>query len=177
MIAEKEIANYIKTHPEMGLKLAFDHFSDYCYNVCYRYVNQNELAEEMVMNCFTKAYQNFDKFEYQKEGSLKAWLKTIAINECLMALRKDKKMKEIMADDTEITDIGFQSNHLAYNDILKALNQLPIALKTVFNLFEIEGYSHKEIAQKLGCTEGNSKSSLSRAKSKLRQLLPIYGFN
>jgi RNA polymerase sigma factor (sigma-70 family) len=154
----------------------YEKYADLCFIVSMRYLNNKELAEEMVMNAFLKAHNNIHNFENKHEGSLKAWIKRIAINECLMQLRK----KNIFNDSFE-DSIGYQADDTAfptmhYKDILRLINEIPEHLKTVFNLYEIEGYKHNEIAEILSVSVGTSKSSLSRAKALLREKLIINGY-
>ena len=176
MIADQDILKSSLSHPSLATKLLYEKYADLCYIVSMRYLNNKELAEEMVMNAFLKAHQNLHNFEKMSSGSLKAWIKKIVINECLMQLRK----KNIFSDSFEepaafqIDSIAFPNLH--YKDIINLINEIPEHLKTVFNLYEIEGYKHNEIAEILSVSVGTSKSSLSRAKAMLREKLTINGF-
>lgn len=176
MITEKDIAKSINSNPALATKLMYEKYADMCYIVSIRYLNNKELAEEMVMNAFLKAHNNLGSFTNKGDGSLKAWLKRIAINECLMQLRK----KNIFDDVEETAYANNIDNstlpNIHYKDIIRIINELPEHLKTVFNLYEIEGYSHHEIAQTLAVSIGTSKSSLSRAKALLREKLIYNGF-
>jgi len=177
MISESEINNRISNNKELALKMLFENYSDLCFTICIRYLNIKEEAEEMVHNGFVKAFQNMEKFHFKGEGSLKAWLKKIVVNECLMNLRSQKSFKTMWVDDFVEADIEMHDfENLQYKDILKLINELPIHLKTVFNMYEIEGYSHAEIAGILGVSAGTSKSSLSRAKVALRAKFILNGY-
>lgn len=120
---------------------------------------------------FFKIYKNLDKFN--EEYDFKPWFKTIMVNTALDHIKKNKKM----ALHTELEE---SSNHsvaetaidkMSFDDLIKIVNLLPTAYRTVFNLFVIDGYKHEEIAKQLGIGVGTSKSNLSRAKEKLRTMV------
>ena len=140
-------------------------------SVCSRYVNDISEAKAIMNQGFFKIFKNLEKFDSQYD--FKPWLKTIMVNTALDHLKKNKKM----ALHTELKE---SSNHMVsetaidkmnFEDLIKIVNLLPTAYRTVFNLFVIDGYKHEEIAQQLGIGVGTSKSNLSRAKEKLRSMV------
>lgn len=137
--------------------------------VSYRYTNQKEDAEEIVSEGFVKIFQNLSKIEYHDELRFQAWMKKIIVNECLMFLRKKAK---IDYDEHEVqllkTAPEIEST-LALKDTFKIILSLPVGYRTIFNLYVIEGYSHKEIAQKLNIAESTSRSQLTKAKAMLQR--------
>jgi RNA polymerase sigma-70 factor (ECF subfamily) len=113
-----------------------------------------------------------DSFEIRGENSFEVWLKRILINECLMFLRKQNKAPlMIEPDESLISTAENIVEKLSADSLYELILKLPEGYRTVFNLFEIEGYSHSEIAAQLGITEGTSKSQLSKAKAVLRELV------
>lgn len=176
MITDNDIFKSISNNPAMATKLMYEKYADLCYILSMRYLNNKELAEEMVMNAFLKAHNNLKGFENKHEGSLKAWIKRIAINECLMQLRKKNIFDDVEADIFIKDESSAPLPSIHYKDILRLINEIPEHLKTVFNLYEIEGYNHNEIAKILSVSVGTSKSSLSRAKAVLREKLILNGF-
>jgi RNA polymerase sigma-70 factor (ECF subfamily) len=140
--------------------------------VCLRFANCTEEAEDMLQNGYIKVFENIHTFK--GTGSLEGWIRKIMINEALNHIRKNKAMKLNM----DIEDVGYMlpaQSHIAENlnaqDLLKIIQHLPVGFRTVFNLYAIEGYSHKEIADQLGITESTSKSQYSRARAHLQKLI------
>jgi RNA polymerase sigma-70 factor (ECF subfamily) len=113
----------------------------------------------------------FDKiYQYKGEGSFEAWMTRIMVNESLSYIRRNKNMwlnVSIESADRE-PDYSMADSHLDSEQALSMIDELPIGYRTVFNLFVMEGYSHKEIGELLQITEGASKSQLSRAKAQLK---------
>ncbi len=154
-------------------KYLFDRYARQMYSMCYRYVNNHEDAEELMLNGFYKFYKNIKRFHYKGGNSVFSWLKKIMINECLMFLRKKKKFKIIaLEEEREKTYTNDDIlTKMAVEDIYRMITELPIGYRTVFNLYVIEGYSHKEIAESLKISEGTSKSQLSKARRKLQLMI------
>jgi len=116
----------------------------------------------------------FDKLEqYQGEGSLEGWVRRIMVNESLMYIRKHKNMSlEVEVEKAESEpDYSTLENSLEAADLMALIAELPVGYRTVFNLYAIEGYNHKEIAETLGINENTSKSQLSRARKYLQTRL------
>jgi RNA polymerase sigma-70 factor (ECF subfamily) len=142
--------------------------------VCLRYCDSSEEAEDVVQNGFISVFENIES--YKGTGSLEGWIRKILVNTALTNIRKNKKFKQ----NIELDSVEFMlpsSSHLndnfAAQDLLKIIQTLPVGFKTVFNLYAIEGYSHKEIGQMLNISEGTSKSQYSRAKAYLQKIIPI----
>ncbi|MFK7953642.1 MAG: RNA polymerase sigma factor [Ekhidna sp.] len=140
--------------------------------VCLRYLKNREDAEEVLLSGFFKVFKNLEKFTYENEIAFFAWVKRIMINESLMLLRKNKQI-QILAinEDLDFEDELSSLNELETADILKTIQQIPLGYRTVFNLYEVEGYSHREISKTLDISVGTSKSQLFKAKKMLRELL------
>jgi RNA polymerase sigma-70 factor (ECF subfamily) len=120
---------------------------------------------------FTKVFERIDQFK--AEGSFEGWLRRIVVNESLTYLRRNKNMyleTEIEKVDKN-TDFSQLENHLEADDLLRMVGELPTGYRMVFNLYAIDGYSHKEIAEQLAISENTSKSQLSRARALLQKKL------
>lgn len=149
----------------------YEKYAPLMFSVCRRYVMQLQEAEDILVCGFTKVFQRLDQFKGQ--GSFEGWVRRIIVNEALTFIRRNK----IMYLEVEIEKAGrepdFQkmSDQLEVEDLEKMIDRLPIGYKTVFNLYAIKGFSHKEIAEKLDISENTSKSQLSRARAHLQQLL------
>lgn len=139
--------------------------------VCMRYVKSLPDAEEMMLNGFCNFFKAIDRFIYNGQGSIGGWLKKIMVNECLMHLRK-KGLK--IVNETDVCDAAVDDgviSRMNANEIYKLVMTLPEGYRTVFNLFVIEGYTHREIAAMLGVNEGTSKSQLSKARMQLQKMI------
>jgi RNA polymerase sigma factor (sigma-70 family) len=151
----------------------FDHYSGKMYSVCCRYVKDKMEAEDVLVTAFTKVFERIHQFK--SEGSFEGWIRRIMVNESLTWLRQHKFMQvetDIEAADFE-PDYQMMENHLHAEDLLKLIDELPAGYKVVFNLYAIEGYSHKEISEQLGINENTSKSQLSRARVYLQKQLAM----
>ena len=138
------------------------------------YSKDKMLADEITNDSFIKFFGSIKKFDDFQ--SVKAWLRRITVNTAIDYFRKQKKFQN-QTDVAEETAVFHEVNalgDLAFQDIVNLLNLLQEDHKLVFNLYEVEGYSHKEIGEKLGLTESSSRVYLARAKSQLRKLVSIH---
>lgn len=135
-----------------------------------RYLKKRDEAEDAMIQSFYRILQKISS--YNGSGSFEGWMRRIAVNECLMQIRK-KKMLMIDIDDTKDISSPQQSiaDILEYKELLEVLNELPTGYRTVFNLFVIEGYKHREIAEELNISINTSKSQLILAKKRLAEIL------
>ncbi len=150
----------------------YNKYSGKMMGVCLRYINSRFEAEDILINGFMKV---FDKIgQYKHEGSFEGWVRKIMVNESLGYIRKNKSIYmevEIEKADYQADFNTEASYQLEAEELLQLVQQLPTGYKTVFNLYAIEGYSHKEIAEIMGISENTSKSQLSRARALLQQNL------
>jgi len=152
-------------------KSLYEHYAAKMYALCCRYIPSKMEAEDVLVMAFTKLFQRID--QYKGEGSFEGWIRRIVVNESLTYLRRNKNMyleTEIEAVDRE-PNFASLEDHLEAEDLLTLVGQLPTGYRMVFNLYAIDGYSHKEIAEQLGISENTSKSQLSRARSQLQKSL------
>jgi RNA polymerase sigma-70 factor (ECF subfamily) len=153
-------------------KQLFDHFAMQMFVVCRRYVQTDQVAEEVMMNGFLKFFQSLDRFVYANDAALAGWIKKIMVNESLMHLRANNSFLQISLESfgDEPVDEAIISA-ISAEEIFRLITKLPVGYRTVFNLAVIEKMPHQEIAKLLGISEGTSKSQLSKAKNVLQQLL------
>jgi len=152
-------------------RMLYDKYAPAMLGLCRRYVRGELEAEDVMINGFMKVFSKIDYFE--GKGSFEGWMKRIMINESLGYIRKNKAMyleTDIEAADKE-PDFDKLSTALETKDLLKMINELPSGYRTIFNLYAIEGYSHREIGELLGINENTSKSQLSRARMHLQRKL------
>jgi RNA polymerase sigma factor (sigma-70 family) len=146
----------------------FDRYSSRLLGVCRRYVGNVGDAEDIMINGFMKI---FDKIgQYTGEGNFEGWMTRIMINESLTFIRRNKNMSvEVSLEKAQqAPDYSAVLENWDAGQLLKLVEEMPVGYRTVFNLYVMEGYSHREIADLLNISEGASKSQLSRSKAYLR---------
>lgn len=152
-------------------KEMYDMFSSKMYSICLRYTKNQMDAEDILQEGFIKLFNNLHKF--RNEGSFDGWVRRIFVNTAIEQIRR-KSLNTSVGEGLENTIADKQQNaldNLFEKDILKTSRTLSEGYKTVFTLYAIEGYSHKEIADELGISESTSKSQFSRAKALLRNII------
>ena len=143
--------------------------------VCYRYSNDADDAADLLHDGFIKVFKNLPKYNF--EGSLEGWVRRIMVNTSIDFYRKQKHSFTISEQETG--DVQFQIeddspdvySEMSQQDMMDAVQKLSPAYRAVFNMYVIEGYSHKDIAKELGISEGTSKSNLAKAKMNLQKVI------
>jgi RNA polymerase sigma-70 factor (ECF subfamily) len=153
----------------------YNRFASKMYAVCLRYANNSDDAQDLLQEGFIKVYKNLHRF--RAEGSFEGWVRRVFINSSIEHYRKKQAKLTTVSDKEENTiedsDISALDS-LAERDIINLIQDLSPGYRTVFNLYVIEGYSHKEIGELLNISEGTSKSQLARAKSILQKKVTQY---
>ena len=140
------------------------------YHTCKRYLKSEEDIEEAMADAFVTIFTKLDQLKESK--AFEAWARKIAVNLCLMSLKKKVNFNIYIEDMSRSAEPSVpQAATLEEEDLLKLLTHLPEGCRTVFNLFAIEGFSHKEIAAMLNISEGTSKSQLNVSRTKLKELV------
>lgn len=149
----------------------------YLSALCSRYITEDEDIRDVLQESFIKIFTSLGSFKYRGEGSLKAWIAKITLNETLKFVRNNSRLPIDSIDDkdTNIADGDSMETEDIPTDVLhKFIRELPDGYRTVFNLYVIDDKSHKEIAQLLGIKENTSASQLHKAKSMLAQKIKLY---
>ena len=151
-------------------KSLYDSLSPKMFPVCLRYMSSREEAEDVFQEGFVTLFSKLDS--YSGAGSFEGWARKIFVNTALMQLRKNDVLKE--SEDLEgAWDISSQDptviQNIGYQELLEIIESLPPGFRTVFNMYVIEGYSHKEIGEALGISENTSRSQLQRARMILQK--------
>ncbi|NRB50435.1 MAG: sigma-70 family RNA polymerase sigma factor [Saprospiraceae bacterium] len=170
-MTNSELIVACRTQDRKAQQMLFDRFSPKMMGVCRRYLKTQEDAEDVLIEAFYKVFNNLPQFKAQ--GSFEGWIRRIVVNECLMFLRRKHNFNLTVEIDQNLdvkTTVSTQ-DQLEADDILALLERLPTGYRTVFNLYVLEGYKHREIAEILGISINTSKSQLILAKKKLQQLL------
>ena len=139
--------------------------------LCIRYIGNKEEAKELLMDSFVQSFRNFSQFQYLGEGSLQAWLKRIAISQCLMHLRKKNIVYLELKDEYDELPIVNNDiiDQMSVGEIMQLIHNLPSGYRSVFNLYVFEQLSHKEIAVMLEISESTSKTQLHKARQLLQK--------
>jgi len=146
-------------------------FSPRMYAVCLRYAGNAEEAEDILQEGFIKIFKKLDSF--RSEGSFEGWIRRIFVNTAIEHFRRKRYLQPVTEKEENTIEGKYISilDELAEQDILSLVQQLSPGYRTVFNMYVVEGYTHKEIADLLGISEGTSKSQLSRAKVILQEMV------
>lgn len=174
---EQQLIEGCRKGDRRAQKVLYETYARKMMGVCLRYVNDRETARDLVQDGFLKVFTHIDS--YSGEGSFEGWLRKIFVNSALEYLRKADVLRESTDIDStaELVQTGSSPiSEIAAAELMNLIQGLPAGFRTVFNLFAIEGYSHKEISERLQITESTSRSQYTRAKQLLQQKVnALYG--
>lgn len=174
---EAELAERCGKGDNLARKQLYERYARQLMAICVRYVGDREAAQDVLHDGFLNVFRSFDKFTYKGEGSLKAWISRVMVNESLGYLRKKslanqeivvEEVPDVMDEDDEAME------HIPQSVLMQFIKELPDGYRTVFNLYVFEEKGHREIAQMLGITEHTSSSQLHRAKNLLIKKINDY---
>jgi RNA polymerase sigma factor (sigma-70 family) len=160
-------------------KFLYEKYYGYCLKTVFRYIYRYDKAVDVVNDGFVKVFRNFSRFEFRDKENIEmilmGWMRMIMINTAIDHLRKNNFLPEI-GDLSE--NIWMQEDRssasdqaLMYKELVKEIKKLPPSYRTVFNLYVIDGFTHQEIADRLGISVGTSKSNLSKARVILQKII------
>ena len=172
MYSEEKIIHGCKKGKRSAYSMLYKKYAGMMLGICTRYCKNREEAEDVMQDGFIKVFTNIDKF--REEGSFEGWIKRIMVNTAINSYQKNQKLNnqqnfEDLENVGELLEISAEEenkNELPYskNELQDAILSLPEGYKMVFNLFAVEGYSHKEISEMLEISESTSKSQLFKAR-------------
>ena len=165
-----------------SIGVLYDKHAPWLLAVCLRYIGTREDAEDVMHDGFMKIIRSIDNFKEKQTGSLEAWMRRIMVNTALNFIRDHKKEKMFIHLDPVLESVQVPSDNdddfgrcdLTKDQLMDLVCELPAGYRTVFNLYVMEDYSHKEIAELLGISENTSKSQLSKARNLLRKRLLVF---
>ena len=172
LYSDSELVQGCRNNDRKYQELLYRKYAKKMYGICMSYTKDRSMAQEILQDGFVKVFKKIDGF--REEGSLEGWIRRIITNTALDHLRQKSKLYEFIDDNKEVEEERLDNSILDKinaDGIFNLIKQLPEGAKAVFNLYAVEGYSHKEIAEKLEITEGTSKSQFKRARSLLKTLL------
>lgn len=167
---EQELIAACKRQDRTAQRKIYEKYSSRMFAICLRYAKDRELAKDFLQDGFVTVFSKISS--YKNDGSFEGWMRRIFINTALMSLRKSDVLKNAEDVDTPKIDVSYSDNILEKIDgqkIFALIREMPVGFRTVFNLSVIDGFSHQEIANQLGISEGASRSQLSRARSWLQE--------
>lgn len=165
----KDLIIGCKKEDRRSQKALVDTYAPYLFAISKRYMRDESEAKDIIQESFISIFKNIDNFR-SEPYAFKAWMRQITVNTALQKIRKSYRTKEVMPetmiDDRNTTPEIYDKFNV--DDIMKIINQLPDKYRQVFNMYVIDGYSHKEIAEEMGLKESSSRALLTRAKSKIK---------
>lgn len=175
---ELQIIAGCKEQKREAQKMLYEKYSRTMYSICLRYSSDQDSAKDLLQDGFMKVFAHIGSF--QEKGSFEGWLKRIFINLALENLRKKKNIIETSDDLQNLPDMMDDSTEdsdmykISETELLNMVQSLPRGYSAVFNLYAIEDYSHKEIAEMMGISEGTSRSQYVRARQILQDKVKQY---
>ncbi len=173
MMSDRQIIEGCARHDRKAQQELYSRYSHFLLGVCLRYATDKAEAEDILQDSFLKIFFNIKDFS--GTGSFIGWLRKIAVNTAITHYHKHLKFRyhieieEFVSVETGVS--SFEEDLFTSDELYKVLNELPAGYRMVFNLYAVEGYKHKEIAEMLGIDTNTSKSQYSRAKAAIRDKL------
>lgn len=170
--SERELVSRANLRDPAAQRDLYDRHVDRVYRVAFRFAGDDDAARDITQETFIRAFDRLGEFRH--ESSLGTWLHSIAVSIALGALRKRSKMDQRHVSLDVVENVGRYDNNADVDlreRLYSAIDALPDGYRTVFLMYEIDGYSHQEIARTLGVAETTSKGQLFRARAKLRESL------
>lgn len=176
---EQQLADGIRKGDSATVRKLYDTFSGYLFALCTRYVPDKDAAEDILQDSFLKILSSIGSFTWKGEGSLKAWMSRITVNEALQYLRRKKRCSFVEYQDRppdveDEEEIEPETESVPPEAIQKMIQELPDGYRTIFNLAVFENKPHKEIAEMLGISESTSASQFHRARKVLAKKIAEY---
>ena len=162
---DQHLIDSCKRGDRTSQKVLYDSLAPKMFSICIRYIGDRTAAQDVLQDGFVTLFSKLDSFK--GEGSFEGWARRIFVTTALMELRKKDALK--MSEELEVVrgvkaeTVG-QLENISYRELMSLVTSLPPGFRTVFNLYAIEGYSHKEISQMLEITETTSRTQLRRAR-------------
>ncbi len=176
-ITEQELVHRCVQEDALAQKVLFERYGPALQGICFRYAKNQTDAEEIFQLGFIKIFDKLVNFRF--ESGLKTWMTRIMINTALNYLKTNEKIKWESDIESEFDNADLSAEQLHGMDLkflMECIQKLSVGYRLVFNMYAIEGYSHKEIAEELNITEGTSRSQYARAKNVLEKKLLAIGF-
>ncbi len=172
LYSEEDILKGCRKNKRQYQEILYRKYAKKMYGICMSYACNRDLAQDMLQDSFIKVFKKIKHFK--SEGSLEGWIRKIVTNTAIDHMRKQTKEQAYYLDKEEIKEQVYEPDaieNLKTQDLLNLVAQLPDGARMIFNLYALEGFSHKEIATKMNISAGTSKSQFNRARKMLISLL------
>lgn len=176
---ELQLIEGCKKQDRKAQQIVYERFGRVMYAICIRYSPDTEAAQDLLHDGFIKVFAHM--VSYEGKGSFEGWMKRIFINLALETIRKEKVKKQYSEDIENLSDVeqvqdnsDDETSQISESELMKMIQELPPGYRSVFNLYAIENYSHKEISETLGIAEGTSRSQYIRARLLLQEKVNAY---
>ncbi|MCR9173443.1 MAG: sigma-70 family RNA polymerase sigma factor [bacterium] len=169
--SDKELIRRCLKNKADAQRMLYEKHSSMVYTVCYRYAKNAEDANDLLQETFIKVFSNLEKFS--GSGSFEGWVRRIAVNSAIRHYQNSQRRIDDgdMEYSPDAETYADAIDHLSAEEIMHQINRLPDGYRIVFNMYAIEGYSHKEIAEHLNISESASRSQLTRARAALMEMV------
>ena len=176
-LTEQELVEGCRRGDDMARRQLYERYAGKLMAICMRYMGNREEAEDLLHDGYIKLYGSFDKFEWQGEGTLPAWMARVMANLALQRLRKNDVMSQSvelentaeLRDDVDRPDEGPEIDTIPKKVLMQFIEELPPGYRAVFNMHVFEGKNHIEIGKELGINNKSSASQLVRARAILKE--------
>ncbi len=176
-IGERDLALQCAKGDRSAMRELYNRYATRLSALCSRYATGAEEGMDLMHDTMAKAFRNMGRFHYKGEGSLFSWLSRLAVNLCIDRLRKEGRLGVPVPEEIlpEIEDPPAEEvKSIPLQDLQAMIASLPDTKRVIFNMFCVDGFSHREIAEKLGIAERTSSSLLARAKKTLSRMIHEY---
>lgn len=172
LYSDEDILNGCIKNDRLYQELLYRKYAKKMYSICLGYTGERDMAQDVLQESFIKIFKSIRNFK--SDGSLEGWIRRIVVNTALDQLRQKSRLQKYITEKEEIIKESEELSaidNLKTQDILNQVAKLPDGARVVFNLYALEGYTHREIADILEITEGTSKSQFNRARKLLIDML------
>ena len=177
MSPEQSLSERCRRAERPAFRELYDTYAGRLLSLCSRYTGTRAAAEDILQDSFIKIIQSFGSFRYRGPGSLYAWMSRITVNRALDAVRQECRIQMVPIDEGRVEESVIDDNAICavpQEVLLRMIRELPPGYRTVFNMYAIDGFSHKEIGRALGIKERSSSSQYMRARAVLAEKIKDY---
>lgn len=176
MLTERQLTDDIRKGDTSAFRQLYLLYVKYLSAICSRYIPDENDRKDILQEVFLKIWTSINSFTWRGEGSLKAWMSKITVNQSLKYLKDSGRLhyEDISALKNDVPDTEINTQRVPTDVLMRFIQEMPDGYRTVFNLFVIEGQSHKEIAKLLGIKENTSASQLFKAKAMMAEKIRNY---
>ncbi|MEZ4778162.1 MAG: sigma-70 family RNA polymerase sigma factor [Flavobacteriaceae bacterium] len=168
----EELITRCKQQDVKAQETLYRDYSGILFGICLKYSPNRTEAEDNLQDAFITIFKRIEQFE--GKGSFEGWMKRITVNTVLQKYRKKKTFDISNEQQIEDVEVAVEADAVPLDYLLKIIQELPDRYRLVFNLYVMDGYSHKEIGEMLGISDGTSKSNLARARMILKTKVETY---